>query len=779
MHKMEGSKMAITDLVDLADNIMSTSPTNLQPIVPANLDCSDAVERLSVSMQRARWDPARPGARANRIRGYFGHIGANPHHDDNTTSILGSYVTASEADPKNPLPEEYINANPKRLKDRVEELIKIGRDAAMRVRLLGRESNDEMQATPQRQHVIIHGNRGCGKTFLLNNILSLFSRMFDDEKVLWVRVNLAEEFGSEIGRDFDFKVYLRRYILAQLTKIVYRYYDPESELYGVGKPHPIPIIHHMDSIAEELGRGSRDPGNPREQVWNVRTAFSRKDNDPPISPGLIPIWVGDSVLGFVLRHGYCIIGILDGLDRLESSAYQRRRFRQLFDAAIGLVASGLGELGMAVVSVTRTNTLNTLPDISVKPNPYLAPDATVWKVHAVAFESVLGKRLKFIEQRIAQLGRSSGWTMGDWPAHLHGFAEFMKEPEETEVEGMSLQFFGDNRRAQMQAAQLRYFDYLLQERARPYLFLESLILGDRSVPSAPYQYEETGKGRLRRVFMGGTSFDNQLLPSIFSYPVVRAAAGAQSDSVPHREGSLWGIRNLQLVGAAERLHHRGSDLLSVNECCILLQRMFSYPLGYTEALLDQLREVEIVNLFNRDFPVTLKSGPQRVSIMPKGMYIIAKFIYEAAYLGLCAMRIPTTSSVDETMGGYFVGASLGGGSRVGSAEWDLTVSREYLDWVAAKVTNACGLVRLLCKLNAEQERLWREMSPNLDDRQRMIAREAIRGGGKVPGMFEFAGTLQQRVLAQVREIRRSVVVEDPRAEAYLTEKVGAWWSRWR
>ena len=77
---------------------------------------------------------------------------------------------------------------------------------------------------------LLHGPRGVGKTFYLNHIVSKYLDYLDRKKVLWVRINFLNYYGAAITSET-----LREWLFAQLTKIIFRYYDSHLRFYKKGR----------------------------------------------------------------------------------------------------------------------------------------------------------------------------------------------------------------------------------------------------------------------------------------------------------------------------------------------------------------------------------------------------------------------------------------------------------------------------------------------------------------------------------------------------------------
>ncbi len=763
---------------------MLTSPAlNLADILPDATGWADAVEQLVAAGHETRYTPPLGRTRNDYIRRRLGHIAANPHSEDNSQALTETYVCAADANPDNgSIDDDYINKSPKHMADFVADLVYRAREA--RRLLLEKDAidaADRARVWAPELHVIVHGERGCGKTFLLNHILCKFSADFDRERVLWVRVNLTQEFGTDLSKDFRYN--LLHHIHAQLTKIVLRYYEPSSEFYRrAPKPYPLPVMEELQDFVRSRAPDKETRARWTDALIDMANAFGKRDQDPPVNPDLVPQVLAREAFHLALGHGYCVVCVLDGLDQLENSAYQRRRFEQLFDAAQGL-ASSLGNAGLALASVTRTNTLNTLPDLARKPSAYVTQDRTIKKVYPVDIDAIVGTRVRFLRDHVRTVAAQERWLLDDWPEHLDDFVAFLSASEDDRSAGVSLQMFGDNRRAQVQVVQLRYYDFLEREKLPRYLFVESLVLSGRRFPPKPYRLSMTRGGGWRPEFLGGTWYDHHLLPSVFSFPYVDwDPNAAQSVPVPQRHGPLWGIRLLQVINASERLHDTpGSwvDYMTVGECSQILNVLFSYPPDLTGELINRFKEFGLLGLEGRDFPHHRSTDRLQLRLKPKAHYVLRRFLYDIAYLHLCAMRLPLKGHQNHRTS-YFIPAGLGVlVDPEPSYTWELGVSQTLIRWVTAKTINSCAMWRLLSAINIVQQESYTSRLQMLEPRLRQIANEAERGQPQpIDGMFSFPDRLKRQIIAQIRGMMESIAKDDPNAIGYIGGLIERYWLRW-
>jgi len=771
-------------IVSFAKKMISTLLRKRAEILPTEREWSDVIEQLYSLPDRRVYESPSGSSRDDYIRRRLGHIIGNPYNENSTEALKKVYVYATEVSlDYKAIDDNFINKSPENTDAFMKELMSRAKEARQKLLEPGVPDQTEMRYSAARDfHVIVHGNRGCGKTFFLNHLLSKYSETMEKERILWVRLDLVEGFEGDIVSDFKYNLVHRIY--AQTAKIVLRYYDPESEYYqNKPKPHPLSLREELCDFVRENYKDEKTRIYRMDELVSMQHAFGTKGVDPHISPTLVPMPIGQALFQLVLQKGYSIICVLDGLDRLESSPYHKRRFQQLFDAASTLINSQAG-LGIVIVSVTRTNTFNTFPDIFRRPNPYMSGETTIRQIFPVELEAIVQRRIQFLRDDVRQFVKKSGcWSLEDWPDHLDKFLHFLKNPQQDTSGDIYLRAFGDNRRAQMQVVQLRYYDFLKQESKRPYLFLESLVLAGQRFPPKSYRYMLTSKGEnWRSEFVGATAFDNHLLPSVFTFPYIGwELHSGHPPHMPHPEGVLLGLRLLQILSANEYLVNSpalGADRMTAKEMSDTLSILFGYSKDLTKFLIEQFAECEFLSLGGSNFPVYLESTRLYLYMMPKGWHIIKQFLYDIAYLNLCAMRVPLTPHDPESCQNFFIPASLDI-TIDPDPNWDLTVSESLLQWVVAKIINSCAMFRLLSDINRFQEQQYRSQLQRVDQRQKRIAQQAELGQeGVVDGMFKFPERLRAQIPLQIEAMVRSIENGDQRATEVVLRLVKDYWSYW-
>ncbi|MFA5056224.1 MAG: hypothetical protein WC562_08695 [Dehalococcoidia bacterium] len=743
----------------------------------------DAIEKLKTIEDSRLYKSHNGTTRADYIGRRLGHITVNPHRPYNTQALKECYVCLDECEQElTAFDDRYINTSHERIRSFVEDLVERARNARrMLLHTNEVDRTDRANASAKNFHLILFGPKGAGKTFLLNHILAKYSDYFDQEHILWVRINLVERFGGDIATDFKFD--LRHRILAQATKIVMRYYDPISEYAKPSKKYPLRVVETLYEAVKEEAPDTDTANRWTDQVSSMKNAFCKLGSDPSISPDLVPRHLGEIVMRFIFQKGYSVICVLDGLDKLEASVAETRRFERLFDAAVNLTTS-TGSQGMMMVSVTRTDTLNTLPNIARHANPFVSGETQRLRIHPVNLNALVDRRLSFLREMVPVIAAQEGWTTEDWPNHIDEFVRALNSEQKNDFTEVLLYTLGDNRRAQTQALQLIYYHYLEKAKLTRYYIPECLALAGQRFPPKVYRYGLTDKGNWRRECVDNSAFDNHLLPSIFHFPYLdRDLCHSQAAEFPHTSGILWGIRLLQILGASDRLFQdRGLafEPLVAKEASDIMYKLFGYPRSQTLDLIMDFQEFEFLSLKPSDFPVHREPNRLYVQMMPKGLIVLRSFIFDVAYLSLCAMRVPTGGETVTApfKDNCFIPACLDVAIDM-RADWPLSVSQALLQWMAAKIINSTAICRIIIEINNRQQDIYKTKIDSLTHRYRMIVNEAVMGRERmVDGMFQFASRLGKEVIPQLMGMIASLDKEDQRASKELEQIVTAYWSHW-
>lgn len=331
---------------DLRSLIQNAAPR----LISDGDELTDAIEASGVVVSPA---PRRLelGA-AQLLHTLLGHIPANPSKSMNTRLLAESYVYAASS-PRSDQGNEVINRSKESTTAFIERLIRAAQDQRQRVLAssVDGESDDALLSLavasfPSEKFFVVRGSRGVGKTYYLNHIVSSYRQRLDDEKVVWVRLNLP------VSRNFDDKI--EHWVDSQIVKILLRYYDPESKYFDKTKTLKMPVYQSFIDSINNLA-DTEPKSDLLEQLSYIRSIFMERGEEEDISPTLVSLRI------CALCHNFChdnrlgIIVVFDGFDRLDYDIHSSRRFSIIRDQLQKYSTSG-ANTGRIYVVVTRTYT---------------------------------------------------------------------------------------------------------------------------------------------------------------------------------------------------------------------------------------------------------------------------------------------------------------------------------------------------------------------------------------------------------------------------------------
>jgi hypothetical protein len=699
-----------------------------------------------------------PKSREAHILRRLGHIVVNPNDKFNTSAIVNSYCFVSDVKKSvGELPStEIANLNPASAQMFLDRLIEM----AQRQTEIMRIQHDRQGITlTQPKALLLHGQRGCGKTFFENFLLSKYSNYLDSKKVIWVRLNLVDSIG------YDDK--LVSWISAQSAKIILRYYNRLSRYFA--KPHGMSV--DVDEYMREkiypyknkrtIREIERSLDRAKEQFFNAGHLESDL-SEQAISEEIIPTSLAEYVVAAARHSGFHFIVVLDGLDVLEITRAYQERFDKLITKSLEL-ASTVERNGFSLVLVTRTNTLRMILRHDYQ-DTYEQTEMEEVTVIGVPLLKIVDLRLKNIERETAEMVkvRAATWRTDDIHEHIQEFDSFLHEKEiihgrESDEKYITVleDLQGDNVRAKMQMLQYKYFDFLMKRRTTsqraPYHLVEALMKAGRRFPPIAYRYVSE-KGIVLRAIWHRQKFDSRFFPSLFRFPFI---SGRYTRTDAHRtEGAdlvepqidyvMVGVRILQMLRAMViyyESHGQGSHELSyiaVDELCDYLAFAFNYDRGLVLRVLEEFSEYQVLEFHNPNMYTTGRRLEDcEILCLPKLDHLLNHFLYDIAYLNMAAMRIPLPPSAFTAKGEPYLQA----------ASYD-EVDDPLPLWVSAKITNVCGLLRLLAIINDQQQLLFARKMAQLGESESDMLRIFSIAEEKVE-MFSFIYFLRGEATKQM------------------------------
>jgi len=745
--------------------------------------------------------------REAHIHNRLGHIAVNPNDRYNTSALINSYKfveddplskdielqtaildgrvgMAADADESG---DVCVNKNFAATKHFIDTLIRI---ADQQDKLLTTPFAKQDRALMQQRALLLHAQRGAGKTFYENYALSRFSRYLDAHNTIWVRINLVE--------DISYDSRLVNWINAQTAKIIMRYYDRKSLYFPKSRRSHIDVDKYIgEHLYTKRTKAAR--GRLKRQYQYACTIFREgghrlsKVREEPVSEAVIPAEIAVQVVAAARAAGYKFIIVLDGLDILEITKAYRARFHALTQQCMEL-AKSTSTNGFALLLVTRTSTLRTI----LRAEYHATYDQASFEhyiIESVPLSKIIDTRLKYIigeMQTMRRLGHVS-WVVDDLNQHVREFEDFLRTNETiygTPTQEKFIEILekiqGPNNRAKMQMLQYRYYDFFARKKTvkvhyHAYQLVESLMKSGHRFPPVPYHYSASAEEQIRTTWHS-QRYDSRFFPSIYRFPFNSVKQNSKHKVVfeggfdrPRLENVLLGLRVAQVIDAHEaynkvkqRVVNGGTiaNRVTVGELARALRRYLGYEEGLTFCMIDELVEYQLIEYHHPNIPVASnRQEDNEIVVLPKLGFLLNRFIHDLAYLNMAAMRIPLPHAAFEFDGKqkpYFHGVSY-------------EEPKDVLGlWVAAKLCNAVGLIRVLKWGSERQEAEMKARLEQFKDTDREWC--AILNLAAERGFHYFLRETERNVLREAQLALSGIQL--PLVTEYIYEYVSAYCRTW-
>lgn len=599
-----------------------------------------------VSLQGDRTDKPLAGSRdgiADIVFKKVGHIPANPTHELNTRMLRESYVFASES-PSHIENDAVVNRSKEVAMAFIQELIeaaKIERDRALATTTRNRDESIggiAKDSKSRERFFVLRGARGIGKTYFLNYLLSEFAQKLDQQRVIWVRINLPT------SREFDER--LDHWVEAQTTKILVRYYDKESDFSRIPKKDRISVIEHLRLWAGKYSDADSRP-NRIATVERICDVFAKRGSDRDISPEIVPIDVAAEVRRYALSQGLAFVVVFDGFDRLDYDAKNQKRFNRLVQG-LERLATGSANANAVYLCVSRTHTFkhlwSTNPFVRFRKN-------TVYVISESPVSKILNERISALEK-----WATSRQAAGDRDAPrllmlLQAFRKYVEDRDnECKLDEID-RVLGQNIRGKTQIVQFLFLEFLAEENEMEryrYRLVEYLATAGRELPPVIYDYFISNGTEIQSEIIATTDYDTRLLPIVFRPIVPRDTEGNRLTGKFLTPGSLLHTaRILQILEFDQRFmsHRSRAAPISVIDIVEICERWFNFSPLITRTLIQELETYELC-MIARQFYIDAVGDHSGVRLAPKGTIFLDSMIFDVAYLNLAAMRILFSAETD-------------------------------------------------------------------------------------------------------------------------------------
>ena len=621
------------------------------------------------------------------ISSHLTHISVNQSNVLNSALITSSYVFCRSDHERNP-----INQSDATIQEFIGTLVRI----SLRERILSitRDEIHRESAINEEFISLLHGERGSGKTFFLNYAVTEGTEFLNENKVIWVRVNLVYK--------SDFEGQIERWVLAQAAKIALRYYDKASE-YGGSRSIDV-VSHIFEWIDANPDFRASERNELRRAFRLMLSSYARLGGDRRVSEYTCNAEICNEIYRFLRISGWSFIFIIDGFDQLDVSLEQRERFDLIKNDIISFM-SMRANFGAAFLIVSRTNTIADLnsydPFRSISADLRFVIGTPHWKdVIRQRFSAIEGAVLNQIpHDHAVDVGRLKGKLLEFSEAWLNG-----PDPLEGADEALTA-----NIRAIMQVLYLHFVDFVDEKTGKGYQVIEHMMLNGHRYPVVAYNYVHDGAGGLVSQASMEVRHEARFFPIVTRAPW---PTDPSRDDVRPYADILLQLRCIQILIASTDADDQ--EVLSIGELVDLIHELFGYTKSSIEAATRELisfefAKIQIVRAHSVD------SDQNRIFVLPKAKYFVRRCLFDIAYLNMCSMRTPLPKGVFRSE--MVVPDSLG-------------KPRHRLEtWIPNKISNALFLFALCLSANAfELENSITYDLSVLSDRQKLVYDDAVKSG---------------------------------------------------
>jgi hypothetical protein len=664
----------------------------------------------------------------------FGPIRVNPHSKQRTDLILRSYVHGTR-----PLPPSYENAQPVNGSD--QEVEQFVHQTVARAREHDASLNHTTSSKSKRFDVVI-GERGVGKTFFQNFLLSKYSAKFDEQTVLFVRINLLREFYRD-----ESHINIDHWIKSQIAKVICRYYDSESPPPRASSKPPQLQLPCKTLILTSLEKLPFDDGKVRESARHMLNLFrlTNERAEMDMDSTTVDPHIGNTIFQAVVEKlGMAIIVIVDGLDLLGYTELSKVRYNATLKALASYLSSDtpLYRYHLIFIRPETRDDFDTIISTRLTVNPELDGNGgDYFGLRPVDTRELLRRRFTALsDPNIAEHYKID-------LKQLASFNQFLADDNGVAVgPGGVKSYFaalaqlgGHNARCCVQLLQLAYHSYIhalgfsSEEFTKSYQLTEMMMLAGHESPPSGFRYRLDDDGVIRKAAVMRL-YESDFLPSIFRAPMVEHMSASGAFHNGSLDIVLLPLRIMQLMQACTGAAGDAGgpvSALTVREHC---KELFGYAYVDIQRTLEELIEEELVQPSAR-VDIFIAPEYQLLTVAPKGRMVLEYFVNDPTYLGLACYNLPLPESMlhGPATSRFFHVARPGVNAQ----------------WIVAKIWNSLSLFSIIFHINSSQQRSVNERRVKADMGPSALALLSAAEIGILPGhggLFTFVDRMETRLL---------------------------------
>lgn len=665
---------------------------------------------------------------------YLGTITANPGNSLNTEIIDASFVfprSTAIARPDAPI----INASQSTLGDAITTWI--ARSRAFATDFASSTLPVRRESAANSRFGILFGDRGVGKTFLQNYIISHYWPTFDESRVLWIRISLVREFGGTIDH----------WVKAQVAKILARYYDPESSAFAPERSASL----HFDVIEALRPVMESSSGKERDAIDNmVRVLRAHQSSiDYDVAPEWMPIAAVDAIFHAAVTRGFSFIVAIDGLDLLDHTPALREHFISRLEALGKYLKTDASLWRYHLVFLRQDSMEDFAEHVTSKllriPDQHRPVDT--YEIAPVSLKAIIERRLEVLARNhiVSIIGTYTAADVESFAGYLESMDSGL--PNESGADRNYAdavnEVSGTNIRSAMHVIHAAAAEYM-QLNTPHYMLTDRLMRVGCALPPRSPRYKRVtdrdGIGHMVRQ-QGGTGYhmyDANFLPALFRFPFADSAVPASELSARGRTQILIGLRLLQLatvMSARETLLERTDERSLVRRTC----EIFDYESAVVSAMCEELMDEDVLHTRVTDSRYrSPDASTHLLRVAPKGAKILDRYMFDPTYLNVGSFNLPVPSSLVEDVAHDYAFSVV-----------PMGIHSDIDEIVFGKIVNALLMANLICDANKLQHDEVRRRSQSFGKKSADLLRFAEASVSKVHGgLFSF----EERLRTEVHEI---------------------------
>jgi Cdc6-like AAA superfamily ATPase len=590
-----------------------------------------------------------------------------------------------------------------------------------------------------QKYEIVEGKKGVGKTHFQNYILSKYSELFDNNSIVWVRINMVRKF----GKNNEIDIY--QWAKFQICKVILRYYDSSSECFLEKKSNKEMIYEWKPHLLEFVKSSYRESmelwAKAHQEALLMISRLQKKELDSDISPDWMPSYLVDEVFNHARsKLGMKFVLVIDGLDLLAGTQAMRSKFQLTHDALVRFLLSDAPARVYSIVFM-RPRTYDTMKEIvqGIQSNNTNHSTPIFRQVCSCDIERMFFKRIEYLISKDSVLRPST--------SNVAHFVEFItKEPSDVISEsGTSytwlelIKFLAkDNARVATQI--LSSLPNAFSDGSQipsnrtdsKYRFIEACMIGRGALPAKSYSYHQIKSGRLIREAMhSGQIYDTMFLPSVFDFPYPNNKTSNEVFKKVPFGNYILGLRILQILLLLERSEVRKANVRALKN---VMHHIFGFDLKILKMVFEEFAESEIVDTI-KDTKIMAAGDIDNYSVKlsNKGRRIVNSFIDDVSYMALCLFTAPLPDRLIDARNPNVSGFRLIS-PRLNSLP----------EWIEAKVVNAFSMMKLLSYANTDQRHRVSAQSVSIAEKIEQLPVDS-RWRTAIQEMLSPDGSIYQRI----------------------------------